>query len=549
MADLSVPIDGDTRWRDLYDTLSRHEQDCIRDSLGAGLLQMVKGEPVSLNAYDWAQEWQVVVFNCLDAETGRAILLFDMVAGFWEDELPSVQEMNCMMQIAAETDPAAAVSSLLADSSDRIPMGEFWAGFIQCMPDRFIHMTFGYGDGSEFPDSETAECLHQAIATLDGESVASLLTNDTDAESIPEDPFFGPFMDCLSQLWPGSNGDPEVEIDDDHSDEPDGATSLNIGHSASGSIDYDSDHDLFALRTREGETYQLDVSPGTLEEPGLTVFNAEFQVLADNHDYEGSTLRVVWQSPVSGTFYIAVWGWDLGTYTLTAKVVNDADLGDDHSNTRGGAAVLTLDMAIPGMLEYESDVDIFRLGAQEGTIYEFQAAPGTLEYLELELRDARWDHLESGYYRNKPGGYVISWRAPESGEYFLVVRGLEEGSYTLSGTAIEDTHRDSSEEATPIKIGEVVEASIHGEDDPDYFVFQSNEGSIYRIVIELGTLKDTVLTLYDRRGEIATNDDYGESYASRILWEAPDSGMYWVSVSGYNSGTYTLVVERFTPGD
>ena len=131
IADLLVPIDGDTRWRALYDTPGQHEQDCIRDSLGAGLLPMVKGEPVSINAFEWTQEWQVLVFNCLDPETGHAILLFDMVGGFFEDGLPSVSEMDCLMGVAAETDPAAVIASLLPDSGDRIPNGGILGGVRQ----------------------------------------------------------------------------------------------------------------------------------------------------------------------------------------------------------------------------------------------------------------------------------------------------------------------------------------------------------------------------------------------------------------------------------
>ena len=173
---------------------------------------------------------------------------------------------------------------------------------------------------------------------------------------------------------------------------------------------------------------------------------------------------------------------------------------------------------------------------------------GTLEYLDLELRDAQWRYLESGFGRDEPGVVGFSWRAPSSAEYYVVVRGFEVGSYILSSRAIGDDNRDSGEEANPIEIGEVVTASIYDEDDLDYFVFQSTRGSIYGIVVELGTVKDSALTLYDRHGEIAFNEDFGDSYASRILWEAPDSGTYWLSVSGYESGTYTLVVEEFTAG-
>ena len=241
-----MSIDGDTRWRDLYDTLGQHEQNCIRDSLGAGLLQMVMGEPVSINAFEWTQEWQVLVFNCLDPETGRAILLFEMVAGFFEDGLPSVSEMDCLMGVAADTDPAAVIASLLPDSRDRIPMGEFWAGFVKCIPDKFIAGSLGFGDESEFLDDEATECLHEAIADLDGEAIASALTDETVSDSGSGNPF-GDFENCLVHLWSGLNGDAELDIEDDHSNEIEGATPVNVGESASGSVDYEADEDFFVI--------------------------------------------------------------------------------------------------------------------------------------------------------------------------------------------------------------------------------------------------------------------------------------------------------------
>ena len=545
VADLPVVIDGDTRWRDLHDTLLRHEQDCIRHSLGVGLLPVVMDEPVSLNAFERTQEWQVLVFSCLDPETGRAILLFDLMSGFFLDGLPSAAEMDCLMGVAADTNPEAVISSLLPDSTNPVPMGEFWAGFVRCIPDRFIVEGLGFGDKSEILDDEATECLQNAIASLDGEAIMSALEDGNGSTSGSYGPFGG-LENCLVHLWSDSSVEREEDLEDDHSDQLEGATPLNIGESAPGSVDYEADHDLFMMETREGETYRFEVAPGTLEDPGLTLFNAEFLALADSGSPEGRVPRLAWQAPVSGRFYIAVWGWGLGTYSLTVKVAESGWTDDDHSNTKGGATILTVGQDLPGNLDYGTDADIFRLDASEGTIYEVVAVLERLEYLELELRDAQWRYLESGYSHDETGAVGFSWRAPSSGDYYVVVRGFEAGSYILSSGAIEDDNRDSSEEATPIEVGVLVQGSIYDEDDVDYFVFQSAQGNIYRMAVELGTLKDSALTLYNRGGEVAFNEDFGDSYASRILWEAPDSDTYWLSVSGFQSGTYTLSITKFT---
>ena len=63
--------------------------------------------------------------------------------------------------------------------------------------------------------------------------------------------------------------------------------------------------------------------------------------------------------------------------------------------------------------------------------------------------------------------------------------------------------------------------------------------------MELDTLGDSLLALFDLDGsELAYNDDHGDSFASRIVWEAPGSSNYYVEVGGYGTGSYTLTVTQ-----
>ena len=59
----------------------------------------------------------------------------------------------------------------------------------------------------------------------------------------------------------------------------------------------------------------------------------------------------------------------------------------------------------------------------------------------------------------------------------------------------------------------------------------------------LGTLDDSTVDLYDSDGWLMDgNDDYGDTLASRLYWNAPSSGERYVAVEGYGIGTYTLTV-------
>lgn len=73
--------------------------------------------------------------------------------------------------------------------------------------------------------------------------------------------------------------------------------------------------------------------------------------------------------------------------------------------------------------------------------------------------------------------------------------------------------------------------------DEDWVSFQAEEGQQYVLMTSnLGLNADTFLYLYDTDGQtlLAANDDYGGTLASRIVWESPASGNYYVVVKHWN---------------
>ena len=112
---------------------------------------------------------------------------------------------------------------------------------------------------------------------------------------------------------------------------------------------------------------------------------------------------------------------------------------------------------------------------------------------------------------------------------------------------VPDDHGNYIGDATVAAVGAVIGGVIEHEDDSDYFRFTAEEGQLYQIDVALGSLDDSVLSLWDPDAwELAYNDDHGGSRASRVFWEAPTSRDYYLSVeaSGFDGdvGTYTLIV-------
>ena len=111
-----------------------------------------------------------------------------------------------------------------------------------------------------------------------------------------------------------------------------------------------------------------------------------------------------------------------------------------------------------------------------------------------------------------------------------------------------DDHGDNAAAATAVGAPSSTAGTIGAAADVDWFKFQAVAGKHYTLATQLGTLRDSVLSLYDRNGTtlLTANDDYGSSLASRIDWTAPASGVYYLAVAGYGNtctGSYTLNVQ------
>ena len=208
---------------------------------------------------------------------------------------------------------------------------------------------------------------------------------------------------------------------------------------------------------------------------------------------------------------------------------------------------------VEGVIDYEGDSDYFRFTAEEGQLYQIDVALGTLPDSYLALRDSDDWRLA---YNDDNGDSLASrifWEAPASGDYYLAVEAsgwdAQVGSYTLtvSHSTIVDDHSNDIDDATVAAVGADVEGVIDYEGDSDYFRFTAEEGQLYQIDVALGTLPDSYLALRDSDDwRLADNDDHGDSLASRIFWEAPASGDYYLAVeaSGFDAGSYTLTVTR-----
>ena len=85
--------------------------------------------------------------------------------------------------------------------------------------------------------------------------------------------------------------------------------------------------------------------------------------------------------------------------------------------------------------------------------------------------------------------------------------------------------------------------------------FAAQEGKTYTLSTSgLDASADTYLYLYDTNGTtlLASNDDFGGTLASQIVWQAPADGTYYVLINDWNPNiggcgtSYNFTVASFT---
>ncbi len=227
---------------------------------------------------------------------------------------------------------------------------------------------------------------------------------------------------------------------------------------------------------------------------------------------------------------------------------------DDHADVLDWATYAEVGEAVPGVIDHGGDVDFFTFWAEQGTIYEIDVALGTLPDSTATLYDDRSSELAYNDDYSDTTASRIAWQAEYTGEHFVAVESFDDsaGTYRLAVTSdipYAVAFYDLLDAAAHAEIGEAVPGTIDHDGDVDFFTFWAVQGEHYQIDVALGTLADSIVTLYASDGsELEFNDDYGDTTASRIQWRADFSGDHYLAVESFASGTgtYSLTVASQT---
>ena len=376
-----------------------------------------------------------------------------------------------------------------------------------------------------------------------------------------------------------------AELEDDFSATTATTGTVAVGGTATGEINYQGDHDWFAVSLEAGRTYRVDVrgsetGDGTLYNPVLVgLYDASGTFVGgtgDDNGGQGRNSLTVFTPETAGTYYVAAraQGTNYNTGTYTVAVV---DLEDDFSASLGTTGTVAVGGTATGEIASTAefrDHDWFAVSLEAGKTYRVdvrgsETGDGTLaDPILVGLYDAAGTFVGGGDDNDGQGRNSLTVFAPETtGTYYVAARAhnINTGTYTVAVTDIavsEDDFSATTATTGTVAVGGTATGEITvlaGPRDHDWFAVSLEAGKTYRVDVRGsetgdGTLADPILVgLYDAAGTfVGGGDDDGGAGRNSLTFFAPETaGTYYVAARahGNNAGTYTVAVEEVPQDD
>lgn len=326
------------------------------------------------------------------------------------------------------------------------------------------------------------------------------------------------------------------------------------------------DVDWYRMRVEQGQRYSftLDGLPGAdgqALDPMIAIYDGETNQLAFNDDANGLNSALMFAPAQSGEVFVEARGFSeaaTGRYRLSAT---SAPLpADDAGNGFDTRARANPGRATNGNIEYEGDVDWYRLTTRTGQRYRITLAGAGASPLGdpmVRVLDAEGNELAMNDDDGESLNSAVDYIPRSNGDVFIEARGYADaytGTYALNVTAERmPTDAIGANRSTRgrISLGGSVNGNLDFPTDTDWYRVRLTEGESYRFTLVSSgdsPLGDPMIKLYDASGaEIALDDDGGEGLNSYLEFTAATTGNYFVEARGFGeeeTGAYTLSAQR-----
>lgn len=348
-------------------------------------------------------------------------------------------------------------------------------------------------------------------------------------------------------------------------------SSVRDGATVDGEINPAGDADWYRLRVEQGRRYSLTLdgvpnAEGMALDPVLSIYDAAGNQLAFNDDANGLNSALSYVASQSGDVFVEARAYSEGETGQYRLAVASTEIpADDAGNDASTRNRVNVGRAVNGQLEYEGDVDWYRLSARTGNRYSVTLnGSGDTPVGDPYLRVIDGEGNDIAVNDDADGlNSALQFTVPNNGNVFIEARAYADaytGGYTLNVTserAPDDGLAANRNTRGRITLGQDVNGSLETEGDQDWYRLRLEEGQTYRFALrgEGDTpVGDPLLRVHNAQGEeIAVDDDGGGNLNSYLEFSAPSTGTYFLSAQAFAdayTGNYTLSARAGDiPGD
>jgi len=347
-----------------------------------------------------------------------------------------------------------------------------------------------------------------------------------------------------------------------------GVMSGTIGDGAYGAADVD----IYAVSVAAGSVLTVDIDAASLATPStldsyVRIFNASGSQLAFNDDSGGTEDSLVaYTAPTSGTYYVGVSSYHNSSYRPAT-----AGTGQAGSSTGGYTAKITVAVPAPTADVIDVSPDP-RTTAVSAVVVQFSRAVSGVDLADFSLTrggaavslagaavtttdNVRWTLAGLEAATASAGTYVLTLNAAGSGITAVAggaaLTASASDTWTTQAAALVDAGDTLTlAAALGITSGDVrlsgrIGDGSSGSRDVDMYRVTLAAGQTLTIDVDARTLSggstlDSYVRMFDASGrQLATNDDDGATYDSRLVFRATTAGTYYVGLSGYGNIGYS----------
>ena len=236
-----------------------------------------------------------------------------------------------------------------------------------------------------------------------------------------------------------------VTQDDDHGDDPESATVVQVSQMVNGELTTPFDSDYFRFQAEGGQFYNLLFNHYTLPAQPVTIYSPDgvsvIHEFMHSSGYDNTGSLIPWMAPESGQFFLRFSSPDGATGDYRFIIVPGGAIEDDYVDTPETATELMVGEELAGSLDQVHDFDYFRFDAELGGRFfiSLDYDDGSFDHETPDLRVTVYvaDTFMEEYRDRKEGkrqsGRFVQWPARET-SYFVVVWSTQGdiGPYTLS---------------------------------------------------------------------------------------------------------------------